>query len=166
MNRLYAVCTVMIMVAVLGSFLSCRGRVLQLRRPDKSVAQGSTELAVDLYRELGQKQQGNLFFSPLSISTALAMTYAGARDETPLVQMKENPSFSTGAVGAEFRLSEPRPEAGPWLLKSRTRKSTIANAACPYGGQGKRHLPENSENILQCGDLQGRPRRDQRMGQA
>jgi serpin B len=37
--------------------------------------------AVDLYSHLKQSD-GNLFFSPFSISTALAMTYAGARDKT------------------------------------------------------------------------------------
>ncbi len=37
--------------------------------------------ALDLYREL-RSAGGNLFFSPHSISTALAMTYAGARGET------------------------------------------------------------------------------------
>ncbi len=37
--------------------------------------------ALDLYREL-RSAGSNLFFSPHSISTALAMTYAGARGET------------------------------------------------------------------------------------
>lgn len=37
--------------------------------------------AVELYGQLGN-QSGNLFFSPESISTALAMTYAGARADT------------------------------------------------------------------------------------
>lgn len=47
----------------------------------KSVVQGNTEFAFDLYAKLKEKE-GNLFFSPYSISTALAMTYAGARGET------------------------------------------------------------------------------------
>ena len=46
-----------------------------------SVAEGNSQFAVDLYGKL-RNQPGNLFFSPSSISTALAMTYAGARGET------------------------------------------------------------------------------------
>ncbi|MEA3475246.1 MAG: serpin family protein, partial [Candidatus Cloacimonadota bacterium] len=46
-----------------------------------SVVQGNTEFAFNLYAKLKEKE-GNLFFSPYSISTALAMTYAGARGKT------------------------------------------------------------------------------------
>src|ERR1700744_3234188 len=42
---------------------------------------GNNAFAVALYGQLRQ-QKGNLFFSPESISTALAMAYAGARGET------------------------------------------------------------------------------------
>ena len=42
---------------------------------------GNTQFALDLYHAL-TCQPGNLFFSPYSISTALAMAYAGARGET------------------------------------------------------------------------------------
>ena len=39
--------------------------------------------AVDMYRQLASEStDGNLFFSPFSIQTALAMTYQGARGET------------------------------------------------------------------------------------
>ena len=50
--------------------------------PDPStVVQDNNAFAVDLYGQL-KTRPGNLFFSPESISTALAMTYAGARGET------------------------------------------------------------------------------------
>lgn len=47
-----------------------------------SLVQGNTQFAFDLYRQLGQGQTGNFFYSPYSISLALAMTYAGAVGNT------------------------------------------------------------------------------------
>jgi serine protease inhibitor len=47
----------------------------------KSTVEGNTTFALDLYKRLGN-QPGNLFFSPYSLSTALAMTYSGARGTT------------------------------------------------------------------------------------
>jgi len=46
-----------------------------------ALAEGNRAFAFDLYRRLAKPDE-NLFFSPFSISTALAMTYAGARGET------------------------------------------------------------------------------------
>ena len=45
------------------------------------VAEAINRFALDLYQHF-QQQNGNLFFSPTSLSTALAMTYAGARSKT------------------------------------------------------------------------------------
>jgi serpin B len=42
---------------------------------------GDTAFAMDLYDQL-RSTEGNLFYSPYSISLALAMTYAGARGQT------------------------------------------------------------------------------------
>jgi serpin B len=45
------------------------------------LVRGNTAFAMDLYQRLAGTE-GNVFFSPHSISTALAMTYAGARGNT------------------------------------------------------------------------------------
>lgn len=50
---------------------------------DTEVVKGNSDFAFDLYKQL-RHAEGNLFFSPLSISTALAMTYAGARGNTEI----------------------------------------------------------------------------------
>ncbi|RJP48944.1 MAG: serpin family protein [Anaerolineaceae bacterium] len=47
----------------------------------EELAQGNSAFALDLYQQLRQADS-NLFFSPFSLSTALAMTCAGARGET------------------------------------------------------------------------------------
>ncbi len=54
----------------------------------------NTAFAIDLYHQL-RDAEGNLFFSPYSISTALAMTYAGARGETE-TQMAQALHFDLG----------------------------------------------------------------------
>jgi serpin B len=59
---------------------------LEETRPKKAVdvelvTKGNSEFALALYEKL-RDRKGNLFFSPYSISTALAMAYAGAKGET------------------------------------------------------------------------------------
>lgn len=45
------------------------------------LADGNNKFAFDLYNELN-KEQGNIFYSPYSISTALAITYEGSSEKT------------------------------------------------------------------------------------
>jgi serpin B len=61
---------------------------------DTSIANNNNIFAFKLYNELkAEKPDQNLFFSPFSISSALAMTYAGARGETEK-QMSQAMNFS------------------------------------------------------------------------
>ena len=62
-----------------------------------ALVEGNSAFAFDLYHALGEKEK-NLFYSPYSISVALAMTYAGARGETE----------SQMADALRFRLSQDR----------------------------------------------------------
>ena len=54
---------------------------VQVKTDKAAVVKGNTEFAFDVYGRL-RGQQGNLFLSPFSISTALAMSSAGANDQT------------------------------------------------------------------------------------
>jgi serpin B len=63
---------------------SGRERVISPDAPASDIqtlVDGNNTFALDLYQSL-RTQDGNLFYSPFSISLALAMTYAGARGET------------------------------------------------------------------------------------
>jgi len=48
----------------------------------RSVSGASAQFAVDLYRQMNDGSEANLFFSPYSIYTVLALLYGGARGET------------------------------------------------------------------------------------
>ncbi len=58
---------------------------------------GNKQFSIDIYRGLSEKNIGNIFFSPHSISLALAMTYAGAEGETEQ-QMKDALNFNLEEV--------------------------------------------------------------------
>ena len=80
------------------------------------LVRGNSSFAFDLYQIL-QEGDGNLFYSPHSISLALAMTYAGARGETEaqmadalrflLAQERLHPAFD--ALGRELASREEAP---------------------------------------------------------
>jgi len=55
----------------------------------QELARGNNEFALDLYEKVyGMEESDNIFFSPYSISSALGMTYDGARGQTA-VEMAE-----------------------------------------------------------------------------
>jgi serpin B len=60
----------------------------------EELAGGNTSFALDLFQQI-RDEDGNLFFSPYSISAALAMTYAGAAGETES-QMESALYYSLG----------------------------------------------------------------------
>ncbi len=97
----------------------------------ETVVQGNTEFALELYQQL-RTEKGNLFFSPYSISTALAMTYAGAHGETE-IQIAQTLHFRLAQeqlylafASLEAKLGD-MGKKGPIQLK-------IANALWPQAG--------------------------------
>lgn len=97
----------------------------------KGVATGNNAFAVQLYRELGTAK-GNIFFSPYSISSALGMTYAGARGATAqeikavLHFQFDSAEMDTAFKGINRELQNTAARGG--------QKLNIANGLCVTGG--------------------------------
>jgi len=85
-----------LVVALMLGLAACAqpvaGEVIQSDKPRETspdvddtdltmLVNGNSDFAFDLYRSLN-KEDDNIFYSPYSMSLALAMTYAGARGET------------------------------------------------------------------------------------
>lgn len=105
--------------------------------PAMKVANDNNAFALDLYAKL-KAEPGNLFFSPYSISAALAMTYAGARGDTEK-QMAQTLHF--GLSQAELHpafaeLSRQEVSSGDYEL-------SVANSL--WGQTGYRYLPGFTE---------------------
>jgi serpin B len=72
--------TLALLISLL-SFYIREATAMDTADPIATLVRGDNEFALDLYARIGQGD-GNRFISPFSISTALAMTYAGAQEET------------------------------------------------------------------------------------
>jgi serpin B len=71
--------------------------------------EGNTAFACEMYAQLIKDEKGNLFFSPASIHTALAMTYAGAKGDTAAQMAKalhypEDPKALAGSYAAVLKM--------------------------------------------------------------
>ncbi len=110
----------------------------------EELVKGNNAFALDLYRELS-KEDGNLFCSPYSISTVMAMVYAGARGETEkqmadtlgftLPQSRLHPAFNNSDLDLNARAGQ----AGG----NESFKLNTANAL--WGQQEFEFLPEYVE---------------------
>ena len=92
MKKVLSVLMIIVIIGLTACSQPASAGILQSEKPrvtEPQVSQGdlatlvdgNSEFAFDLYRSL-KDTSGNLFYSPYSISLALAMTYAGARGET------------------------------------------------------------------------------------
>jgi len=53
-----------------------------------SLSEAIIHLAIDLFHQIRKSEKENIFLSPFSISSALAMTYLGARENTASLMQK------------------------------------------------------------------------------
>ena len=74
---------VLLVVIAIASGASAKIEVIEVKEGEGVIVGGNNHFALQLYAKL-RAREGNLFFSPYSISTALAMTYAGARGQTKM----------------------------------------------------------------------------------
>lgn len=82
MKRYVAVLSVMLFgVMFAGPFARALAEPASGSAQRENIVQGNNAFALKMYQELGVSD-GNLFFSPYSISSAVGMTYAGARGTT------------------------------------------------------------------------------------
>ena len=127
---------------------------------------GNSAFAFGLYHFLREEKDGNLFYSPYSISLALAMTYAGARGETAqqmadtlhftLPQDRLHPAFNSLDLELASR------GEGAQGKDSKGFRLNIVNAI--WGQQGHKFLPtfldtlaENYGAGLRLLDFAGNP---------
>ena len=103
--------------------------------PQEPVARSATGFAVDLYRQFAVRQERggkNLFFSPYSIYTVLALMYGGAAGETSeqmaaaLHVRLEPEDFRTGLADIQEILSQ--------IGKRGAVELNIANSLWPQSG--------------------------------
>src|SRR5262245_54587637 len=77
----------------------------------QTVADANNRFTLELYAKMREKEKGNIFFSPYSVHTALAMTAAGAKGNTrdQMVKALHTPDdkmFVSGDIGRYY--SHPR----------------------------------------------------------
>ncbi len=116
----------------------------------QELVNGNTAFAFDLYQALRERSDGNLFFSPYSISVALAMTYAGARGETEqemarvlhftLPQRRLHPAFNSLDLALTGQAQAKQEEGKGFRLH-------IANAL--WGQRGYKFLREFLDTLAQ-----------------
>jgi serpin B len=106
MRQRWSVVVIICLVLTMAAFAAQPATTITTPEQAK-VAKSNNAFAIELYSQLSRRP-GNLFLSPESISTALAMTYAGAQSETA-AEMSKTLHFTSGpgqlhaAMGALLR---------------------------------------------------------------
>jgi serpin B len=108
------------------------------------VVNGNTAFALDLYAHV-RDRPGNQFFSPYNLSTALAMTYAGARGQTAQ-EMAHTLHFPTDQKALHAALAAVNGE----LLAGRKLKGCqLYTANALWGQKGVSFLPDFLQTLRQ-----------------
>ena len=92
-----------IIIMIAAVFIACPCCSTEKDGDIQTVIRGNSDFGLNVYQQLKDKQE-NIFFSPYSISTALAMTYAGARGQTE-IEMADVLRFSLKQEPLHFSFS-------------------------------------------------------------
>jgi serpin B len=82
----------LLLLLIFSSFAFQGSAPLVVSKEVQQIAANNNEFAFELYDQLSEKE-GNMFFSPFSVSSALAMTYAGS-DKATATEMANIMHFS------------------------------------------------------------------------
>ena len=142
MNRLTVLFCALVCAITLAVSASPASAEQQADLSLNTLVKGNIAFAVKLYQELGAAD-GNLFFSPFSVSSALGMTYAGARENTA-AEMQTAMSFGLDqqALHDTFRQLNQKMAAA---ANNDGQKLNIANGICLTGGD----VSEEFKSLLQ-----------------
>ena len=102
---------------------------------NNATVKGNNQFAIELYKQLTQDKNTNFFVSPYSISSALAMTYAGAKGKTA-EEMAKVLHFAPHQLNQDYKMLADH-------LKTLNRKGLelkVANAL--WGEKTQRFLPD------------------------
>ncbi len=132
-----------------GLLLSFGGADAQVRGepPRAALVGGNTRFAFDLYDRL-RSDAGNLFFSPYSISVALAMTYAGADGETAR-QMAETLHLTVPRAELHSALRRLDEDLKPRQGGEAERDFQLSVANALWGQEGYVFLPAFTELLAE-----------------
>jgi serpin B len=108
-----------------------------LKEQVAGVVEADNRFAFDLYQRL-RSEKGNLFFSPASISMALAMTYVGAAENTA-AEMAKNLHFEMPKAQLN---EEMRALRTSWNRKEKKQGFRLDVANRLWGQEGYHFLPE------------------------
>lgn len=110
-----------------------------------SLGEAIIHLAIDLFHQIRQSEKENIFLSPFSISSALAMTYLGARENTASEMEKVGGSCLSvtglhGCLLAGVQVTTGLPVPGP--------TGSSSSPTTWWAQSGARTLPQGSPLLL------------------
>jgi serpin B len=106
------------------------------------ISQANNAFAIDLYSELSTGKAENLFFSPASIETSLAMAYAGARRNTAAQMAKVlHLQYGDGTIHKDFGALLAGLNAAK-TADGRPRSFQLSEADALWGQKGYPFLPD------------------------